>query len=506
MNMIKINDIEIYYNDIQNQNIDYIKNVINNNYNLFLSFLGKLRKISLVPINEDGVVYVSDFDKTFYEIVNQTFNNTSNNTLLENSDVLPALYIETLIRKNKNNSKTLVQPNSNISDVMVYSIIAYVYFKKTGTFDDFVNYLKDSKDKDKIFNWLQTEVRFDAYNYLLKTTVDFLIQYDFDFIKNISGIINMMLTKTVTNVLAENSKSEIELPKVTAQKIIELFNDFLVYINAPKEWKQLYDELRTSGKIIFQKQNDGFNSSMCYRDENNILKILVTLDGTINSFCSFVHEFMHYVSMNNDSSIQFSISEFPSIFFEKIAAQFLMDKGYEKDVITKVTISRDSNNIEIYMTISSLLNDISEFIENGPISRNKKILFLENKFNAIQDIKKKLVSMIEADGGKADISFLELPKVDVSEAVDKECDSLIDSFIQNGLLIINGYQYLLDTYLSEEVLKKINYDSSIISRMIGITNKLYDMNLKDILLEFDIHGIMNDTQKTGDVKTKNLGL
>ena len=84
MNLIKIKDIEIRYNN--NQEIDYIKNVINNNYNLFLSLLGESKVISLIPTNDDGVVYISNFDETFYEVVNQTFNNEGNKVLLENPD------------------------------------------------------------------------------------------------------------------------------------------------------------------------------------------------------------------------------------------------------------------------------------------------------------------------------------------------------------------------------------------------------------------------------------
>lgn len=188
MNLIKVRDIEIRYDD--NQKTNYIKNVIDNNYNLILSILGESKVISLIPTNDDGVVYIPDFDKTFYEVVNQVFNNESNKALLENPDLLPSFYIETLIRKNANNSMSLVQPNSNVSDEMLYSLIAYIYFTKTSTFDDFVNYLKDKKETTKILNWLQAETRFDAYNYLLKTTTDYLMQNDFDFLENISGIIN----------------------------------------------------------------------------------------------------------------------------------------------------------------------------------------------------------------------------------------------------------------------------------------------------------------------------
>ena len=502
MNSIKIKGIEIRYDD--NQEINYIKNVIENNYNLFLSLLGESKVISLIPTNNDEAIYISDFNETFYEVVNQTFNNEGNQTLLENPDLLPAFYIETLIRKNANNPISLVQPNPNVSDEMLYSLIAYVYFTKKGTFDDFVNYLKEKKETYKIINWLQTETRFDAYNYLLKTTTDYLIQNDFDFLQNISGITNMMLNQSLNNVLAQQPETEIELPTITIQEFDNLFNEFLVYINAPKSWKQTYDELKSSGRISFEKQVEDLDTSMCYRDENDVLRILVSTDGTIKCFCSFVHEFMHYIPMQDSMTLtQFSISEFPSIFFEKISAQFLKDKGYKQDVIDKVVRDRNKNNTEIYTGISSLFNDISAYINGGPISRDKKILFWENNFRAIQETREKLAKLMEENGEQVDISFLEAFKIDIPKEIDKECDSLIDSFIQNGLLVINGYQYLLDTYLAEEVLKKSNDDTSIIPRMVNATENLGNLNLRDILTEFDIQDIMGKSKKV-DVKLKKI--
>lgn len=137
----------------------------------------------LIPTSDDGVVYISNFDETFYSVVYQAFDNDDNKNSLNNPDLLPALYVETLVRKNANNSKSFVQPNADLSDEMLHSLIAYIYFAKTGTFDDFVDYLKDRKETDKILGRLQDESRFDAYNYLLKTITDYLSNNDLAFYK-----------------------------------------------------------------------------------------------------------------------------------------------------------------------------------------------------------------------------------------------------------------------------------------------------------------------------------
>lgn len=502
MSIVKIKDIEIHYDDVKNKNIDYIKSVIDKNYNLFLPLLNGEKVISLVSEKEEGAVYISDFDKTFHEMVSQSFDNENINSLLENPDMPSLLYLETLVRKNTNNSMPLLQPNSDVSDEMLYSLIARIYFAKTGTFDDFVNYLKERKETDKILNWLQTEARFDTYNFLLKYTIDLLTISGFDFLENISGITRLLLDQSLNNLLKQSQK--IELSKISTQKLDNLFDEFLIYINAPKDWKEAYEDLKSGKKISFEQMEDS-NQSMCYSDEDGILRILISTDGTIKCFCSFVHEFAHYISMKGQGSIpleQHSISEFPSIFFEKKAAQFLVDKGYEQDIVDQVVRDRNGNNIEVYRQIFPLFTDLSRFIKYGPITREEKVIFWENNFRAVQETKENIVKIIEAQGDTVDPSFLEPPKIDIPKTIDKDCDTLTNSLIQDGLLLVDGYQYLLGTYLAEEVLKSSNDDTTITPRMINVANNLCSMNLKDVLKEFNIQGITDDSKNKVIAKSK----
>ena len=76
--------------------------------------------------------------------------------------------------------------------------------------------------------------------------------------------------------------------------------------------------------------------------------------------------------------------------------------------------------------------------------------------------------------------------------VEEDCDLMIDAFIKEGLLIINGYQYLLDSYLAEQVLNKRNTDNTVMEKMIYVTNNLKTTSVKDILTIF---GIENALQK-----------
>ena len=491
MKKIKIRDIEIYYEN--NNEIKNITNIISNNYELFLLFLEDVRTISLIPTEEQNVIFIEDFEKTFSNLVYKVFDTEQNRLLLDNPDLLPAFYIESIIRRSSDNQMSLVQSNSNVSDEMLYSLIAYFYFLKTGNFDEFVEFLKEKREMNEILDWLQKETRFDAYNYLLKTTSEYLKDNEFDFLEDISFITNMMLSQAMQNILSISLDEKLDVPTIDLEKLDILFREFLTYINAPESWHRIYDNIIASGNITFKTQENETESSMCYRDENNVLKILIINDNTIKTLCTLVHEFMHYISMLDDKNIvSFSLAEFPSIFFEKIASNFLKEKGYEKELVDKMVEFRNLNNIAIYIAISGLFNDITKFIKTGPILRDEKVSFYENNLKTIQQAKENIVNIIKEDNKEVDLSFLEMPKIDIGKEVDNECDKLIHQFLQDGLLIINGYQYLLDTYLSEKIIEKSIEDASIVTKMVEITDNLNKINLKDIVEQFNIEKIIEN--------------
>lgn len=499
MNTIKINEIKIRYDDNQKSQISYIANIIKNNYGLFLFFLGKKNTLSLIPSNEEKCIYISDFNTTFYNIVNNFFNSEEYAKLLN----VHSLYANHLIRKTRINNITRIKANTNVTDEILYSSIAYLYFTKTSNFNNFVEYLKEKKDIEKIIIWFENETRFETYNYLLKFTINCLTKYDFEFIDNIddiNNIINMVITKSpISSILLPNEK-KITLPSITVQEIDKLFYEFLLYINAPEEWIKTYNELKSNGKIIFEETDDDTNNSKCYYDKFE-LKILISFNRTIKSFHSLVHEFTHYISLKNETNkTKISIVEFPSIFFEKVSEEFLKNKGYTKEIVDEVKKDRKKNILYAYEYLYPLFIDIITFIKEGPISKSTKVKSFKKDLQADIKINEKLSkSTYDIDN-----NYLNILDFDISEVIDNECDQLIARFYQGSLPAFDGYQYLLGTYLADEVLKKTAYDNTIISKMINVTNSLSCMTLKTILNEFNINNSFNEFSKHKNAKYRKL--
>ena len=84
----------------------------------------------------------------------------------------------------------------------------------------------------------------------------------------------------------------------------------------------------------------------------------------------------------------------------------------------------------------------------------------------------------------------------MSEFVNKVYDYNTIELIKNGFQIINGYQYLLNTILVDNILEKSKTDSTIMQKMIEVTNNFNKMNLNKIMELFNIEEKLNNKIKS----------
>ena len=142
-----------------------------------------------------------------------------------------------------------------------------------------------------------------------------------------------------------------------------------------------------------------------------------------------------------------------------------------------------------------LISDLIRYINQGEIRKNDKMTLYQKQIDTINQTKKEMLKILTDTGQVISNSsvFKEI-NVDIEKDVDDDCDLLIDSFIKDGLLVIDGYQYLLDSYLSEKILGMD--DSTTIQKMIDVTNNLGMMSVEKILKSFGIeNALQNDVKK-----------
>lgn len=490
---IRIKDLEVIYDEEINNEIDYVKTVINNNYDLFLTLLGEFRTISFIGEKEgkgmsvkDNILYIDDiscFDAIFYNIVKINFNNDND---FDYDYLLPVLYLEWLSRNLKCDTSVKIETGIKLTDELLFSHICYIYFINNGNFSEFVNYLKEKKNADKIIDWLKNETVFGTYNYFLMALVNYFKQSDSYFFQNIRDISDSLIMQAMNNFFLEEKDIGITGIFVTSKNIDNLFIDFLEFINAPKSWYLIYEDLKQKDRIIFQNTSKDGRNSVCFKDSDGKIKILVDANGTIMDFIILSHEFIHYITVkdNYDEVLNHSlIAEFPSIFFEKLAFIFLKSKGFDNNNIDNLMIERDFEILNIYSEFVPFYRDINNFIENGCIRKEDKV----------KDYKE--MSKLLSKYGKI------IDESDIFIDFENEFSSLLHFLIMNSSLVINGYDYLISSYLSKILLEKINNDDSIIKKMIYVTNSFFMFDLESIVNLFEIKNCFNSD---GDKKKKVL--
>jgi hypothetical protein len=358
---------------------------------------------------------------------------------------------------------------------MLNNVIAYKYYEENGDYDSFIEYLKYRKDTDKIREWLKENCRFDTYNYVIDGLNNYLEEKGFCLVS--SALIDDLVSRM-------SNRFPIELPKVDIIEIDDLFNEFLNYIKAPESWREIYNELKDNKLIIYKKDN-GINCSMCYKDEiDGQNKLVISDSENIVTLASLVHEFIHYI--NFESSVDnFALSEFPSIFFEKVLAKFLQDKGYDRETIDEIFYYRNKNNVEIISSLYVLFSDIFYYKDNGYISRESKEEFWRSLISDLKE-KEKIITEYHKEKNLPMPELKKLPKdEDISKIVDEDCDNLILLFIQNNISIIDGYQYLLGSFLANKI--DLSKKDEVIRKMIFISKNLSKFSTKDIIEIFDIN-------------------
>lgn len=478
MNCIKMGYINLQY-DESITDIERIKKIIKLNEFLFSDY--KDKTISFVEQNtsDDNVVYVNNFDEFFDNLLKQLLNDTKFIFSLNQPELLPALYIQLLVKKESINGETFIQLNDNITDDMLWFVLACKFFDCKTQFDELSNFLKYRNDKELIFEWLKQTQRFNTYNYLLEIASNYLKEYDFYFFDNLDEIFSKMNEKNFDYVISSKN-SNYKLQKLSLEDFENIFFGFLDKIKAPKEWKEIYIDLKNNNRIIFEESKDGKDNSKCFIDNDGIRKIKVTTDGTVNDFISFVHEFIHYISLQKDMP-PFSLLEFSSIYYERVAAIHLINIGFDENIIKSVIENRNKNNFGKYYDLFGILLDMCRYNKKGNIIREDKIELLKKATEATNECVENLINIfLEAGNPTDELQSLIIKDCDFGKKVDDECDYYIMELIKNGLLVLDGYQYLTDSYLADSVLEKEDDDDTIFDKMVFITENLSDFNIETI--------------------------
>lgn len=453
------NTIEIKYEDYQTEEVKKCKEFFNNN-----NFLANEMNESI-----DETITVENFYSLVGLVIEKVINKYDIFSLINDEEFLKMIYLNKLINDVLKYDDTVFELKDAYSSDLVNFLLSTKY--RNFNVPEIVKDLDNKENMEELFSWLKEKARYDSYNLLLDVYATGLKQNDAALYNNFPYFLKS-INKDSDNyrkILKDYGKERLNLEKLSSAEAENLFDSFLIYINAPTEWKEKYLYLKENELIEFTYDEENEKSVYDINDD----KISITSDATTRTFVDFVHEFIHCV-VYIDNNPPVSITEFPSIYYEYVAAEFLASLGYNKGIITDTIISRNNNNCYAYESTFPMLAEINKYKNNGPISRE----------SIMAEIKQNLLSSDIRIAEAMRLTLLEkLSSSDYERNADMICDVETVAFLIKGEKFLEGYSYLVGNTLASRALT-----SDVVNKrdkMIDITRNLDSYTAIDIIDYFN---------------------
>ena len=508
----RIKDIEIWYDKEHILEFNHARKIIENNYEMFNKyFLPENKIISLIETGKTGIVCVpKDFDNYFSNLVKELYNHIGQYREIKDERFFQLFYLEYLNRINPVDDDRVIIPRLDMySNEDFEETLAYNYYLKKGTMDDFIEYLKNKDNNKEIFEWLRDNYRYDAYNYLLKNFIECQDIIGSKFREQASKTVFLLANDSYENIMKKargiNVFDTNKLPDLSKEELDKMFTDFLNKIGAPKSWKEKYEEVKKNN-LIFIPRGD-FNSSYCTITKDNEIAIVLSDIGKLDTFITLAHEFAHYISLSNmKDGKNYALNEFPSIFFEKIAIDYLSSLGYSNEVIeTVINFRIDTNQIQLinYITI---FRDLDIYTEKGSITEEDIIVFKKNSYEIMKMVEEEIRTKGEYQGVK--LTEEEMKEVfkknyTLEELAHLDTDDNTLNLLLNGKYIFIAYKYFLGTVFADETRYKMMNDKTILNKMFDITDNLHSLSTDEVDKRIGIYDIFKDHEAKINFKEFN---
>ncbi len=371
--------------------------------------------------------------------------------------------------------------------------------------DDLGNHDPDTAvGRYDLFKIANREYKYRLLSELVGSSLRDLI-YDYD--NNIKEDYLLRNLVTVMDII-DDTKEELSpvfnmeekpLPKLSKDNLINYFKDFLKYVDPSLDMYNDFIEFYEDNKrLVFldeldEKERDRvfglINAEKVAQDSfylcetNGNEHIYINRRGDISDFKALAHEFAHYLTCHNNM-FRYQIittKEFPSIFYETLALNYLTNKGYSKESIMNANINR-LKNILTYSSDLGIANSYLRLLVSGG-----------GKITEEEDTnyrREKLFEFIDNNGSEA---YCELVKNNPDAAnpetlADSYSGTAAIMFALNPNLFEIFYPYVIGNYLASNYLKLLTKDSSILEEMKDITYNLPDLDINSVMSNIDTLG------------------
>ena len=151
-----------------------------------------------------------DFDLVFETRLKMLLDNSEVQKTLEMPETLPSIYSQFLIKKLQDRNETNIQLNTNISENILWFLLACKYYNPETQFTDLTEFMKYQMNKEELLGWLKETQRFETYNYLLQVASNWLKEYDLSFYNHLGDVTLTSTSKVLNNAISEEQLYQLE--------------------------------------------------------------------------------------------------------------------------------------------------------------------------------------------------------------------------------------------------------------------------------------------------------
>lgn len=472
--LLKTNVIPIEYNNKTEKKAKRIKRILEQNPLFFREFLSSQNIISC--IDERKELYIPRKDSIFHHLEGITEKEIKNILELQslNGEDKTMLLLYMLNEEYEGDYQI-----EGLAKEELQQEITYIYYCDRKDYKGLYSYILNPSTKKvtEALAWLNENYRFPLLNYLIEKQYEllkktYLTESKEDDEKQLTDMLRIMVLGDLEVDDIDQEYKKIIYP-MSKEETISLVKEFLIETDPSLTWLEKFCEAEQNKKIL-----DGMGKWQCIKKSDNNWYIATAWQENLEDAIYLLHEVVHYFSCigsTNDKNIRYTLSEFPSLFFEDRMCEFLIKKGYPKEEIEKFRWNR-------LLRVAKHCNDAEDIIIYMKEQQNKKIITLET----------------EQERLKEDAKELGITKEELAKSI---CDENIQKLIISSVLIADTYPYIVGGRYAQVLLTQVEENEDIIPKMVSITNRIKDREKDDILNEL---GLAPPSKKEVIEKIKTL--
>ena len=441
METIETRVLPIEYDDNTEVKAKEIKNILERNPNFFKAFLPWDHIISC--IDKENPLYIGEEDSILNHLdISASDANLILTNQLTSSKEDRKLILAYLLDQKYNEQ----EEKDDIEDKEIKLSAAIAYYDND--YQQLHSYLIESKEEkdEEILAWLNDNYRFELLDFLIENQSTY--QIEDNKLEEIEDMIDITLDEM--DVLEEKGEYQTISYPMTKEETYHITKEFLATIDPTLSWLELFTQAEKEHKFI-----EELDTWQTFEIEDEQY-INTPLTNTLEDPISLVHTFIDYISCikTNTKTKDYKIGKLPSIFFENLMCQFLIQKGYPKEEINKYQQNRLLRVVEHCEEIEDILYYMEIKAKGNPITleEGKKLYNNEN-----------------------------LNDTSLTQLAVEICDVTINNLLWFKDMIPEVYPYILGKRYADILTDEYVTNKDILPQMINLTETLKEKTTKEVL-------------------------